>query len=107
MGPKVLVVPSLARVPVDLLADVYVFSNGVKGNGPFGFQEDVFDSVPGDPRYTPLRAVILVTWADGPRPKVLGSVGEIRAAVDKGDVVLKRPGVVVNMPVLIWPGGTR
>jgi hypothetical protein len=107
MGPKVLVVPSLARVQVDLLADVYVFSNGVKGNGPFGFQEDVFESVPGDPRYTPLRSVILATWTDGPKTKVLESVSEIRAAVDKGDVVLKRPGVVVNMPVLIWPGGTR
>lgn len=107
MGPTVLVVPSLARVHADLLADVYVFTNGVKGNGPFGFQEDVFDSVPGDPHYTPLRSVILVTWRDGPKPRVLGSVGDIRAATDNAEATLKRPGVVVNMPVLIWPGGTR
>jgi hypothetical protein len=41
MGPKVFTVPSLAKIPRDLLANVYVFTNGVKGDGPFGFQVDV------------------------------------------------------------------
>lgn len=67
MGPKVLVVPSLAEIPVWLLADVYVFTNGVRGDGPFGFQPDVFDSVPGDARYTPLRRVNFFTWKQGCR----------------------------------------
>jgi len=107
MGPKVLVVPSLAKVPADLLADVYVFTNGVKGDGPFGFQMDVFDSVPGEPRYTPLRSVILVTWKEGVSPRPLGSVQEIRAAVENGEVTTRRPGVVVNMPIVVWPGGQR
>lgn len=107
MGPKVLVVPSLARVPADLLGDVYVLTNGVKGDGPFGFQVDVFDSVPGDPRYTPLRAVVLVAWKAGVSPRVLGSVQEIRAATDKGEVTVRRPGAVVNMPIIVWPGGSR
>ena len=107
MGPKVLLVPSLAKVPPDLLADVYVFTNGLKGDGPFGFQVDVFSSVPGDPRYTPLRAVTLVTWKDGVQPRTLGSVEEIQEAGRKGEVMLKRPGVVVNMPILVWPGGQR
>lgn len=107
MGPKVLVVPSLAKVPADLLADVYVFSNGVKGDGPFGFQVDVFDSVPGDPRYTPLRSVVLVTWKEGVRARTLRSVAEILMAMDKGEVTIRRPGVVVNMPIIVWPGGSR
>ena len=107
MGPKVVVVPSLAKVPADLLADVYVFTNGVKGNGPFGFQVDVFDSVPGDARYTPLRSVTLVTWKEGVLPRVQRSVEEIRIAVGKGEVTVRRPGVVVNMPILVWPGGQR
>jgi hypothetical protein len=107
MGPRVLTVPSLARVPQALLADVYVFTNGIKGAGPFGFQVDVFDSIPGQPRYTPLRAVVLVTWKTGTTARLLGSVEEIQAAVGKGDVTLKRPGVVVNMPILSWPGGRR
>lgn len=107
MGPQVLVVPALARIPRDLLADVYVFTNGVRGQGPFGFQVDVFDSVPGQARYTPLRAVTLVTWADRVGPKLLRSVQEITDAAGRGDVTLKRPGVVVNMPMLTWPGGRR
>lgn len=86
---------------------VYVFTNGVKGEGPFGFQVDVFDSVPGEPRYTPLRAITLVTWRNGVRPRLLRSVEEIQAAVRKGEVTVKRPGVVVNMPMIAWPGGQR
>jgi hypothetical protein len=107
MGPKVLLVPSLAKIPHDLLADVDVFTNGVKGGGPFGFQADVFSSVPGDPRYTPLRAVTLVAWRDAVPPRTLGSVEEIQEAARQGQVTLKQPSVVVNMPILVWPGGHR
>src|SRR5574337_149554 len=107
MGPKVLTVPNLAKIPQDLLADVYAFTSGVKGEGPFGFQVDVFSSVPDDPLYTPLRAVTLVTWKDGVRPRVLGSVEEIQEAARKDEVTLKQPGVVVNMPILVWPNGQR
>jgi hypothetical protein len=107
MGPRVLLVASLAKVPQDLLADVYVFTGGVKGGGPFGFQADVFSSVPGHPRYTPLRAVTLVGWKDRVEARTLGSVEEIQEAARKGEVTLKRPGVVVNMPILVWPGGQR
>ena len=107
MGPKVLVVPSLARIPKSLLADVYVFTNGVKGDGPFGFLVDVFSSIPGRAAYTPLRAVTLVTWKDDAKPRMLGSVEDIQAAVRKGEVTFKRPGAVVNMPMLKWPGGQR
>lgn len=107
MGPKVLLVPSLAKIPGEVLAGVYVFTNGVKGDGAFGFQIDVFSSTPGEPGYTPLRAMTMVTWKDGVRPQLLGSVEEIQAAARRGDVTLKQPGVVVNMPMLVWPGGTR
>lgn len=61
MASPVLVVPSLAQVPEGVLATVYVFRNGVKGEGPFGFQPDVFDRPPREPGYSPLRAVHLVT----------------------------------------------
>ncbi len=37
MGPKVLVVPSLARIPATLLATVYVFRNGIHGEGRWDF----------------------------------------------------------------------
>jgi hypothetical protein len=107
MGPQVVLVPSLAQAPESALAVVYVFTNGIKGGGPFGFQADVFDSVPGDQGYSPLRGVVLVTWKDGVAARELRSLDEIRAAESKGDLTTKRPGAVVNMPMLSWPGGHR
>ncbi|MBI5670813.1 MAG: hypothetical protein HZC41_22705 [Chloroflexi bacterium] len=107
MGPEVIAVPSLAEIPEELLGNVYVFTNGIEAMGPLGFQPDVFDSVPGDEDYTPLRAVNLVTWQDDAEPRELKSVEEIEAAEAAGDIVIERPGVVVNMPILVWPGGER
>ncbi|MBI4336314.1 MAG: hypothetical protein HY683_00595 [Chloroflexi bacterium] len=107
MGPKVIAVSSLAQVPASLLGNVYAFTNGVRGGGPFGFQADVFDSVPGDRGYTPLRALHLVTWKDGATPTELRSAEEIKSAEARGDVTAARRDVVVNMPVLAWPDGQR
>ncbi len=36
MGSPVLVVPSLAKAPEEMLARVYVFTNGLTGDGPLG-----------------------------------------------------------------------
>ncbi len=107
MGPKVLTVPSLAKVSKELLGNVYVFTNGLKGMGPLGFQPDVFDSVPGDTAYTPLRAITLVTWKKEADAKELKSVADIKQAESAGVIETKQPGVVVNMPVLVWPDGKR
>lgn len=110
MGSPVLVVPELADVPESALGTVYVFANGVEPEGaagPFGFQPDVFDSVPGDSDYTPLRAVVLVRWEQGEQPRTLASAIEIEDAVSAGSVTLEETGVVVNMPFLAWPGGSR
>ena len=107
MGPQVVLMPRLADAPESLLANVYVFTNGIEGGGPFGFQPDVFDVVPGDGTYSPLRAVNLVAWREGVSPRELRSVEEVKAAEAKGEVTIKRPGIVVNMPVLTWPGGHR
>ena len=107
MGPKVLVVPNLAKISANLLGNVYAFRNGVRGEGPFGFQSDVFDSAPGDPTYTPLRAVNLVDWIPQSKPRILRSAEEIKNARSGGEITVKRPGIVVNMPMLTWPGGKR
>lgn len=112
MDSPVIVVPALGDVPRSALADVFVFANGVRPDeemerGPFGFQADVFDAVPGDPGYTPLRAVNAVTWAEGATPRELRSVEEIREAETAGELDIAQPGVVVNMPVVEWPGGQR
>ncbi len=107
MGPQVVLMPRLAETPESLLANLYVFTNGLQGGGPFGFQPDVFDAVPGDEGYSPLRAINLVAWEEGVTPRELRTVEEVKAAESKGEVTIKRPGIVVNMPVLTWPGGHR
>lgn len=107
MGSPVLVVPSLAHVPPSALANVYVFKNGIKGDGPFGFQPDVFENGPDRPGYSPLRAIRLATWGDPSTARVLRSVDEVKAAEEAGEIAIERPGAVVNMPLLTWPRGGR
>lgn len=107
MHSPVLVVPSLAQAPNAMLANVYVFTNGIKGGGPMGFQPDVFDHPPGDPSYSPLRALNLVTWKDERAARELQSAVEVKNAESQGLVTISRPGVVINMPFLTWPGGRR
>ncbi len=106
-GPLVVLVPELAEAPESLLANMYAFTNGLEGHGPFGFQPDIFDAVPGDEAYRPLRAVNLVAWSEGVEARELRFVAELKAAEEKGEVTVTRPGIVVNMPVLVWPGGSR
>lgn len=103
----VLVVPSLAQAPPSMLANVYVFGNGIRGDGPFGFQPDVFDNPPGSAGYSPLRAVAVVTWRDPSAARELKAAAEVLATEQRGEVTITRPGVVVNMPFLTWPGGRR
>ena len=110
MGSPVLVVPSLAKAPKEMLARVYVFTNGVMGDGPMGplgFQPDVFEKPPGQDGYTALRSVVLVTWNDAASARILKSAGEVQGALQGGALRMEEPGVVVNMPMLTWPGGQR
>lgn len=107
MGPDVLTVPSLAQIPAELLGNAYVFTNGVSGMGPLGYQPDVFDTIPGDEAYTPLRALNLVTWQEGAEPRELLSLAAIEAALAAKEIAIEQPGVVVNMPILVWGENTR
>jgi hypothetical protein len=109
-GSPVPVVPSLADAPAELLAPVYVFTNGYSGMGPMGplgGQPDIFVGAPGQDDYRPLRNVMLTQWADGADITMLKSWDELKAAIDAGAITTKPAGVVVNMPFLTWPGGSR
>ncbi len=110
MGSPVITVPALAQTPEDALGPVYVFTNGIKPDGPrgpMGFQPDVFDTAPGDPGYTPLRQLVQLTWTDDADPRVLTSAEEVEQAIDAGELREQRTDVVVNAPLLTWPGGKR
>lgn len=107
MKSPVILVPSLANVPDESLANVYVFTNGVEGSGPFGFQADVFDNPPGSEGYSPLRRLNVVTWADTATARELKSVAEVLEAEAANEITIEQPGVVINMPFVVWDGGQR
>ena len=107
MASPVLVVPSLAQAPEALLANAYVFKNGVKGMGPLGFQPDVFDNPPGSQGHSPLRKIIFVTWKDEGNARELKSLAEVLELEQAGELTLETSNVVVNMPFVTWPGGQR
>ncbi|SDY63557.1 hypothetical protein SAMN05661080_04113 [Modestobacter sp. DSM 44400] len=105
----VVYVPELAKVPPEATSPVYIFSNGIQPEhrGPLGFQGDVFPTAPGDPGYSPLRALNLVTWKDGASPRQLTSAADVLAAQQAGELTLQQPGIIINMPFLQWPTGHR
>lgn len=105
-------VPRLTEiVNADELADIYVFKNGIDqsdvdpwGGGPFGYQIDILDSVPGEETYTPLRHPHIVTWKEDAEPEILKSVDQLMAAKQAGRLTIKPTDVVVTAPVVSWPG---
>jgi hypothetical protein len=107
MKSPVILVPSLANVPDESLANVYVFTNGVAGSGPFGFQPDVFDNPPGTDGYSPLRRLNVIAWVDETKARELKSAADILAAETAGELTIEQPGVVINMPFVVWDGGQR
>jgi hypothetical protein len=107
MKSPVLYVPALAQAPDSALANVYVFSNGIKGKGPLGFQGDVFDNPPGSAGYSPLRRLNVITWANESQASELKSAADVLAAEKSGALTIAQPGVVINMPFVVWDGGER
>lgn len=107
MNSPVLEVPGLVDVPDTALANVYVFDNGLTGMGPLGFQADVFDNPPGSDGYSPLRKLSVVTWVDPATARELKSAADILQAELAGEVTITQPGVVINMPFVVWDGGKR
>lgn len=100
----------LGDVPIDNVGKFYAFTNGIMqegvkpwGGGPFGYQIDIFDSVPGDDGYTPLRNPQLVTWLEAATPRILTSVAELLEAEANGELSIKPTGVIVSAPVVRWP----
>ena len=78
-----------------------------RATAPFGFQPDVFDNPPGMDGYRPLRAVNIVTWKNENAAGELRAAAEVKESAKRGEVTIEKPGVVVNMPLLTWPGGRR
>ena len=107
MQSPVLYVPTLAHMPEHALANVYVFTNGVKGTSMSGLQLSVFDNPPGTDGYSPLRRLNVVAWSDETQARELKTAAEVLEAAEASELTIKQPGVVINMPFVAWDGGKR
>jgi hypothetical protein len=105
-GFKVNIAPVLAKTPESARNQAYGFTNGIPGNGPFGFQLPVVATKPGDQGYSPLWQLNLVEWNQGFNPKEIKSVQEIMAAQQNGSLTVTKTDTIVNHPVIKWEGGS-
>ena len=107
MQSPVLYSPSLSNVPLEAQANVYSFTNGVKGESMSGLQPSVFDNPPGTEGYTPLRRLNMVTWTDETKARELKTAAEVLEAAEAGELTIQQTSVVINMPFVVWDGGQR
>ena len=98
--------PVLANVPENTLQKLFVFKNGVKGDGLYGFQNEVFSSTPSqESQYSALNSVIEVTWKIGQKQVIFNSANDIIVAEESGRVEFKETKIVLNTPQIVWPDG--
>jgi len=102
-----LYVPDLDDISQDDLGKVYIFTNGIAGSGPYGggpffFQIDIFDSVPGMDEYNQFRVPQLVTWNEDSNPTLLTSIEDLFEAEANGELSIELTDFVVNAPMVVW-----
>lgn len=101
--------PAMSGLPEAALQQIYIFRNGVEGDGIYGYQDEVFSSSRVDLQYSAISEVIEVVWKPGQKRVLLESVDEILKAEEGGRITLEGPAgdadVTVNAPQIVWPGG--
>ncbi|HJW20391.1 MAG TPA: hypothetical protein VJ571_07540 [Candidatus Nitrosotalea sp.] len=102
---KVQLSPVLAHVPITSLGDIFIFTNGITGNGTQGYQNDVLSFTPSDKQYSPLSKVINVSWNVGRGPLILNSTQAILDANMTGKIKLIVTDTILNTPEVVWDGG--
>ena len=105
-GWQVELAPLLKNAPDAALSKIYVFTNGVEGDGIHGWQSEVFTSTPAQADvYSALTSHVHVMWNDGASSRILDSEAMIMEAADNGEITLTKLDVVLNMPQIVWPEG--
>ncbi len=96
----------LADVPENTLQKLFIFKNGVKGDGIYGFQNEVFSSTPSqESQYSALNSIIEVTWKVGQKEIEFESATDIIAAEEGGRIEFNEKRIILNTPQIIWPDG--
>ena len=77
-------------------ADLYQFSNGIKGSGPLGYQSGVGSTKQGDQYYSPMWRIQVVTWKDPTMATVLENSHDLSSKSDLTTTM--EAGFIVNCP---------
>ena len=105
-GWQVEFAPLLKNAPEEALSPVYLFTNGIEGDGIHGYQSQVFTSTPAQADvYSALTSHVHVMWNDDATPRVLNSKTMVMDAAENNEITLTEIDVVLNMPQIIWPEG--
>jgi hypothetical protein len=99
-GFKVNFAPILRQVPESSVGQIYTFTNGIAGDGVYGFQLPVADIQTGDGIYSPLLEWFLVKWNEGVTPRELKSVHSIQTAQINGELTISRENITINSPII-------
>jgi len=102
---KVEISPVLAHVPSTSYGNIFIFTNGITGNGTKGYQNDVLSFSPSDDNYSPLSKVVEISWNVGRVPFILNSTQMILDANMTGKIKLTVTDTIMNTPQVIWEGG--
>ncbi|NDB32176.1 MAG: hypothetical protein EB163_03165 [Nitrososphaeria archaeon] len=97
--------PKLRWIPSSALDTAYVFTNGIKGDGIYGYQNEVFSSTPLQKQYSPLNSIALVSWKAGQKAQVLQSSDDVLKAEKDSRLKITKTNVTINTPQITWPGG--
>ena len=105
-GFEVNYAPLLSQTPETARGQAYAFTNGITGDGPFGFQAPVVNGKPGDEGYSPLWQINLVAWNGDATPRELTSVEEVIAAEQSGELSINQTDIIANHPAIQWQNGS-
>ena len=95
---------SIKDIPETNSQKIFIFKNGIKGDGIFGFQNEIFSSTPEQSDYTSLASVIEVTWKTGQKEIIFESASDVINAEKSGRLKFNEKNVIVNVPQIKWAG---
>jgi hypothetical protein len=88
-------------------SDLWVFTNGISGTGPMGYQASITGSNIGDTQYSPMWRINTATWKDPSAAKFLTNASEIASFASGGMLSTEIAGFVVNCPFVEVGGGAE
>lgn len=81
-------------------SDLYVFTNGITGTGPAGFQASIGSTDIGDEFYSPFWRIQTATWAEPESASFLTTTAEITEAAGNEELTTALGGFIVNCPFI-------